>query len=74
MTNDNLIYGRAALRFKKFHAPNRVQVAPFPDGSDATLVFLTDLDPEALHALAAAWLDDIYESAGEQNPWVKAHD
>lgn len=74
MTDDVLIHGKAKLKFRKLYAPVWAQVAPTRENDDAPLVYLVDLDPEALHALVAAWIADIYETAGAQNPWVKVND
>jgi hypothetical protein len=65
-----------AVKFRRWQAPNYAiqDVPPRPrqEGfSEAPKMHVKELPHQVLDALAEAWLADLYEKAGQRNPFVK---
>jgi hypothetical protein len=70
---NGLVSVSVPVSFRRWQAPNFANVNRPPgkrqDGlQELPSVPVADLDPKALDALAAAWIEDLYEKAGKKPP------
>jgi hypothetical protein len=66
-----------AVKFRRWQAPNYavqdIPRRPRHEGLvEAPKMHVNELAPQVLDALAKAWLSDLYDRAGQSNPWRRA--
>ena len=68
---------KTSVSFRRWTAPNYAVVDMGPSRRveglrEGTSVAVADLAPEALDALAEAWLADLYEKAKRPSPFIRS--